>query len=84
MKVNEKLSSVSSVFDLNLPADTTVCGMSSWLFQVTVSPTFTFSSVGSKVKLSIVHGGVFGAGRGRPSSEQGRGDGEADAEAAAS
>src|SRR6516165_9902523 len=42
------------VFDLNLPADTTVCGMSSWLVQVTVSPTFTFSSGGVKVKLSIV------------------------------
>src|ERR1700750_3036974 len=41
-------------FDLYFPADTTVCGMSSWLVQVTVSPTFTFSSAGVKVKLSMV------------------------------
>src|SRR5437868_4561554 len=42
------------VLERNLPADTTVCGMSSWLVQVMVSPTFTFSSTGEKVKLSIV------------------------------
>src|SRR5262249_14036595 len=41
-------------FDLNLPADTTVWGMSSRLVQVTVSPTFTVSSGGEKVKLSII------------------------------
>src|SRR6202035_3521973 len=31
-----------------------VCGMSSWLVQVTVVPTFTVSAAGAKVKLSIV------------------------------
>src|SRR6266702_2013940 len=41
------------VFDRNLPAETTVCGMSSRLVQVTVVPTFTVSWAGSKVKLSI-------------------------------
>src|SRR6266851_5710636 len=52
-KVNEKVPSVSIVFDLNLPADTTVWGMSSRLVQVTVSPTFTLISVGAEVILSI-------------------------------
>src|SRR6266851_2635264 len=42
------------VFDRNLPAATTVCGMSSRLVQVTVVPTFTVSCAGSKVKLSII------------------------------
>src|SRR6201992_4068958 len=54
VKVKEKVPSVSIAFDLNFPAETTVCGMSSWLVQVTVSPTFSFSSAGVKVKLSIV------------------------------
>src|SRR6201992_4329391 len=54
VKVKEKVPSVSIAFDRNLPAETTVCGMSSWLVQVTVSPTFTFSSAGEKVKLSMV------------------------------
>src|SRR5256885_6330947 len=52
------------VFDLNLPAATTVCGMSSRFFQVTVVPTFTFSSLGSKVKLSILT--VVSSARARP------------------
>src|ERR1700730_3416060 len=42
------------VLERNFPAETVVCGMSSWLVQVTVSPTFTFSSAGEKVKLSMV------------------------------
>ena len=63
VKVNEKVPSVSIAFDLNLPADTTVCGMSSWLLQVTVSPTFTVSSAGLKVKLSIVTFDLLGAKR---------------------
>src|ERR1700737_2333244 len=54
MNVNEKVPSVSMVFDRNLPAATTVCGMSSRLVQVTVVPTFTVSCAGSKVKLSII------------------------------
>src|ERR1035441_2563484 len=33
--------------------DVTVCGMSSWLVQVTVSPVFTVICCGLKVKLSI-------------------------------
>src|SRR6516165_11091745 len=54
VKVKEKLSSVSSAFDLNSRvAEETVCGMSSSLRQVTVVPVFTVSCVGAKVKLSI-------------------------------
>jgi hypothetical protein len=42
VKVKEKLSSVSSAFDLNSwVVEVTVCGMSSSLRQVTVVPTFT-------------------------------------------
>ena len=53
--------------------------MSSWFFQVTVVPTFTVSSAGAKVKLSIVTVGVLGAG-GAGVQDEGRsnGDGEAD------
>src|SRR5262249_16832957 len=36
-----------------LPADTTVCGMSSRLVQVTVVPTLTLRSAGANTKLSI-------------------------------
>ena len=53
MNVNEKVPSVSIVFDLNLPAHTTVWGMSSRLVQVTVWPTFTVSWAGSNTKLSM-------------------------------
>jgi hypothetical protein len=52
--VNENLSSVSIAFDRNtMVFDVTVCGMSSWLVQVTVSPVFTVICCGLKVKLSI-------------------------------
>ena len=37
-----------------LLGDTTVCGMSSSLVQVTVVPAFTFSSCGPKVKFPIL------------------------------
>src|SRR5689334_21711703 len=53
VNVNENVPSVSMVLDLNLPADTTVWGMSSRLVQVTVVPTLTLSSFGSKTKLSM-------------------------------
>src|SRR6201991_818294 len=53
VKLNEKVPSVSMVFDLNLPAHTTVWGMSWRLVQVTVWPTFTVSCCGWKTKLSI-------------------------------
>src|SRR5450631_2068183 len=52
--VNENVSSVSIAFDRNaMVFDVTVCGMSSWLTQVTVSPAFTVICCGLKVKLSI-------------------------------
>src|SRR6185369_17860620 len=53
VNVNEKAPSVSMVFDLNLPAHTTVWGMSSRLVQVTVWPTLTVSCAGSNTKLSM-------------------------------
>src|ERR1700710_322280 len=53
VNVNAKVPSVSMVFDLNLPAQTTVWGMSSRLVHVTVWPTFTLSCCGWKTKLSI-------------------------------
>src|SRR6516165_3118578 len=55
VKVKEKLSSVSSAFDLSSrAAEVTVCGMSSSLRQVTVVPAFTVRRAGAKVKLSIL------------------------------
>src|SRR6476661_791154 len=54
VNVNENLSSLSSGFDLKLLGDTTVCGISSSLVQVTVAPDFTFSSCGPNVKLPIL------------------------------
>src|SRR6516165_4971675 len=55
VKVKEKLSSVSSAFDLNSrAAEVTVCGMSSSLRQVTVVPAFTVRRAGTNVKLSIL------------------------------
>src|SRR5947209_5364166 len=54
VNVNEKLSSVSSAFDLNsLLDEATVCGVSSALSQVTVVPVFTVMRSGEKAKLSI-------------------------------
>ena len=50
MKVKEKLSSVSSAFDLNTwLAAVTVCGISSSLRQVTVVPAFTVRRDGTEV-----------------------------------
>src|SRR5580704_12177327 len=54
VNVNEKLSSVSSAFDLNsLLEEATVCGVSSALSQATVVPAFTVTRAGEKAKLSI-------------------------------
>src|SRR3569833_2680765 len=54
VNVNENESPVSSGFDLMLLRGlATVCGMSSLLVQTTVSPAFTFTSFGLKVKLSM-------------------------------
>jgi hypothetical protein len=76
-----KLSSVSIVFDLNLPAETTVCGMSSRFFQVTVVPTFTVSCAGSKVKLSIITFGPRRERGRRTLQEYCRGNGQPNAKA---
>jgi len=55
VEVKEKLSSVSSAFDLNTRADEViVCGISSLLRQVTVVAAFTVSVGGAKAKLSIL------------------------------
>src|SRR5450631_3210112 len=52
--VNENVSSVSMAFDRNaMVFEVTVCGISSWLTQLTVSPAFTVICCGLKVKLSI-------------------------------
>jgi hypothetical protein len=55
VKVNEKLSSVSSAFDLEkaLFDEAIPCGISSLLVQVTAVPAFTVNVGGLKVKLSI-------------------------------
>src|SRR6185369_6277047 len=54
VNVKENLPSVSMTLERKLLADTTVCGMSSSLVQVTVVPALTFSSCGPKVKLPIL------------------------------
>src|SRR6185437_8200716 len=56
VNVNENLSSESSGFDRTFGIDTTVCGMSSSLTQVTVVPAFTVICCGLKVKLPILTG----------------------------
>src|SRR6476620_147901 len=54
VNVKEKLSAVSSVFDLkSFELETTVCGESSSLTQVTVLPGFTTIRFGEKAKPSI-------------------------------
>src|ERR1700732_210457 len=62
VKVCEKVSSVSSAADLNLPSfSRTVCGLSSALIQVTVVPGATTSIGGVKVKLSFFTAAAFAA-----------------------
>ena len=52
--MKENLSLVSSAFDLNSGVlEVTVCGVSSWLIQVTVVPAFTVSRCGLKLNWSI-------------------------------
>ena len=53
-KVWEKVSSVSSAADLNVPFWSPIrCGLSSAFFQVTVVPAVTVRVAGAKAKLSI-------------------------------
>src|SRR5215472_5862728 len=59
-KVCEKVSSVSSAADLNVPFLSPIrCGLSSSFFQVTVVPAVTVSVAGAKAKLSILSVAVF-------------------------
>jgi hypothetical protein len=54
-QVWENVASVSSALERNLPSfSDTRCGMSSSFTHVTVVPTFTVSTGGSKVKLAIL------------------------------
>jgi Na+/serine symporter len=54
-KVWEKVSSVSSAADVNVPFASPIrCGLSSSFFQVTVVPGVTVRLAGRKVKLSIL------------------------------
>jgi hypothetical protein len=54
VKVKENFSAVSSAFDLNSwVLEVTVCGVSSWLIQVTVVPAFMVMRCGLKLNWSI-------------------------------
>ena len=79
MNVNEKVPSVSIVFDLNLPAHTTVCGMSSRLVQVTVCADLHGELRRLEDEVVDMHGDVFGAGLFGP-QDRGRSRGKAKAE----
>ena len=75
VNVNEKVPSVSIVFDRNLPAQTTVCGMSSRLVQVTVCADLHRELGRLEDEVVDMHGHVIGCAlgaRGDDGQEHGR------------